>query len=526
MLDTLNLRLEKIPLSETPYFSSAFLDYLVGNSKLKDFVGAFPNLESFGDLIENRNFPKENRPELVRVLKEQYSGLVLSGKLTQNITALKQHDCFTVTTGHQLNIFTGPVYFIYKIVSTIRISTILKEHYPQYDFVPVYWMASEDHDFAEINHFNLFGKEYSWNTPQKGAVGRFDPNGISEILEQLKDCPDFFRDAYTNFKTLADATRSIVNHLFGDLGLVVVDGDHPDLKRMFAPIVKDELLNQSTFQNVLESTEALRKNGYKTLVTPREINLFYLKGEIRERIVKKEARYEVLNTDLTFSEQEILKQVEEHPEYFSPNVVTRTLYQEIILPNLAYVGGPGELNYWMQFKSSFDHYGIPFPLLIPRNNVLVVNKAQSKKFNKLELSSSDLFLSPNELKSTFVARNAKSSLDLESEKDHIGKIFEEIIEKIKMIDGSLTGYIKAEESKALKNLSQIEKRLQKAEERNQEMAINQLMGIKDKLFPNGSLQERHQNFLNFYVNNPQFIEDLMEHLDPFDFQFHVLFEEG
>ncbi len=526
MLDTLNLRLEKIPLSETPYFSSAFLDYLDENPKLKDFVGAFPNPESFGDLIENRNFPADNRAELVRVLNEQYSGLVLSGKLIQNITALKQPSCFTVTTGHQLNIFTGPVYFIYKIVSTIRISKILKEHYPQHEFVPVYWMASEDHDFAEINHFNLFGKEYTWETHQKGAVGRFDPNGISEILDQLKDCPDFFRDAYINCNTLADATRSIVNHLFGDHGLVVVDSDHPDLKRMFAPVIKDELTNQNTFQNVLESTEKLKRNGYKTLVTPREINLFYLKNGLRERIVKKGERYEVLGTDFAFSEQEILTQVEEHPEFFSPNVVLRTLYQETILPNLAYIGGPGELAYWMQFKSSFDHYDIPFPVLFPRNNVLVVNKAQTKKFDKLALSPSDLFLSPNELKSTFVARNAKSSLDLQSEKGRIGKIFEEIIEKIKMIDGSLTGYIKAEESKALKNFDQIEKRLKKAEERNQEMAVNQLMGLKEKLFPNGSLQERHQNFLNFYVNNPQFIEELLEHLDPFDFKFHVLFEEG
>lgn len=526
MLDTLNLRLEKIPLSETPYFSSAFLDYLDENPKLNDFVGAFPDPESFGDLIENRNFPTENRTELVRVLNEQYSGLVLSGKLIQNITALKQPSCFTVTTGHQLNIFTGPVYFIYKIVSTVRISKILKEHYPQHEFVPVYWMASEDHDFAEINHFNLFGKEYTWETHQKGAVGRFDPNGISEILDQLKDCPDCFRDAYTNCNTLADATRSIVNHLFGDHGLVVVDSDHPELKKMFAPVLRDELLHQSTYQNVLESTERLKANGYKTLVKPREINLFYLKNGLRERIVKKGERYEVLGTDLTFTEQEILKQVEEHPEFFSPNVVMRTLYQETILPNLAYIGGPGELTYWMQFKSSFDQYDIPFPILFPRNNVLVVNKAQTKKFNKLELSPSDLFLSSNELKSTFVARNAKSSLDLESEKGRIGKIFEEIIEKIKMIDGSLTGYIKAEESKVLKNFDQIEKRLKKAEERNQEMAINQLMGLKEKLFPNGSLQERHQNFLNFYINNPQFIEELLEHLDPFDFKFHVLFEEG
>ncbi|GJM30103.1 MAG: putative cysteine ligase BshC [Cyclobacteriaceae bacterium] len=526
MIDTLKLKVEKLSLSETGAFTANLLDYLDQNPKLEKFVGSYPSIESFDAAIQNRQFPPESRRSLVKVLNQQYSGLVLSGKLIKNITALKNDQSFTVTTGHQLNIFTGPLFFIYKIVSTIRVCQILKEHYPAYDFVPVYWMASEDHDYAEINHFNLFGKEYRWDCPQHGAVGHFQLDGLSGIIEQIRDCPDFFEDAYLNSSNLAEATRKIVNHLFGDYGLIVLDPDHPDLKSTFSPLMKDELLQQNTFQQVSASTEDIANNGYKTLVSPREINLFYLKEQLRERIVRAEGKYEVLGTDISFTEQQLLDELDQHPERFSPNVIMRTVYQETILPNLAYIGGPGELTYWMQFKSVFDHYQIPFPILIPRNNALVISKSLAKKIDKLELKVADLFLSDQELKSKFIEKNSNATLDLQAEQQQLKLVFEQIHDKIKAIDGSLTGYIKAEENKALKNLHQIEKRLKKAEEQNQEIAVNQLLGVKEKLFPDGNLQERHQNFLNFYINNPQFIEDLMEHLDPFDFSFYVLFENG
>ena len=524
MIDTLKLRIEKIPLSDTSYFSPTFLDYLDQNPKLNEFVGEYPTPEAFKEAMERRNFPADHRSVLVNILNEQYQGLVLSGKLTQNISSLNNPDCFTVTTGHQLNIFTGPLFFIYKIISTINACKVLGEKYPNREFIPVYWMASEDHDFAEINHFNLFGKEYQWDCDQTGAVGRFNLEGISDILDNLKDCPQLFEDAYRNSETLAEATRKIVNQLFGDQGLVIIDPDHTALKTLFSPIIKDELVNQSTYEQVQQSTQTLQAHGYKTLVTPREINLFYIKDGLRERIVRQDERYEILGTEQSFSQQEILQELDNHPERFSPNVVLRTLYQETILPNLAYVGGPGELSYWLQFKSSFDHHNIPFPVLMPRNNVLVVNRSNTKKKMKLGLSTDDLFQSPNELKSTFLERNATSVLDLEAEKKAVNTTYQSIVEKIEAVDKSLTGYVKAEENKALKNLDQIEKRLIKAEERNQEMTISQVLGLKEKLFPNGSLQERNQNFLNFYINNQAFLNDLMALLDPFDFNFQVILE--
>ena len=526
MIETLKLTLEKIPFSKIPHFSSTFLDYVNQDPKLETFIGTFPSVKGFERLIQDRNFPLENRGVLVKALKQQYTDLSPSEQILQNINRLNNENCFTITTGHQLNIFTGPLFFIYKIVSTINACKALKKHYPQYDFVPVYWMASEDHDFAEINHFQLFGRQYQWEREVQGAVGRMNLDGMAGLLDQLNECPDFFRQAYLESKDLAEATLKIVTHLFGDSGLVTIDADIPELKKLFIPVVKDELLNQTAYRCVSDASRQLEEIGYKTLVTPRKINLFYLDHNSRDRIVKKKDQYEVLDKSLSFTKDEILDHLEQHPEAFSPNVVMRTLYQETILPNLAYIGGPGEISYWLQFKSTFDHYEIPFPILIPRNNALVINRSIAGKIKKLDIKIEDLFMDPDQLKAAFVKQNATTTLDLGVQRAQIKNAFQEIGEKIKEVDGSLTGYIRAEENTVLKQMAQIEKRLKKAEEDNQEIAVSQLLGVKDKLFPDGSLQERHQNFLNFYINNTRFIEELLEYLNPFDFNFHVLLDEG
>ncbi|MEO0333515.1 MAG: bacillithiol biosynthesis BshC, partial [Bacteroidota bacterium] len=268
----------------------------------------------------------------------------------------------------------------------------------------------------------------------------------------------------------------------------------------------------------------LEKIDYKTQVFPREINLFYLRDGSRQRIVEENGKFQVLNTNYTFSEEEILQELEEYPERFSPNVILRPLYQEVILPNLAYIGGPSELSYWLQLKPIFDHYKIAFPILMPRNFALVINKTNAKKLQKVEIPIEDLFLDTQSLVKKFVEDNAEANISLKEEKAALAQVFEKIKEKARAVDGSLEGFIGSEANGSFKSLSNIEKRLKKAEEQNQETSVKQLEGLKEKLFPGGSLQERKENFLNFYINNPSFIEELLEVLSPFDFQFHILNE--
>jgi bacillithiol biosynthesis cysteine-adding enzyme BshC len=518
-----HMHCQPLPLASTGAFPPLFLDYISQKAHLQPFYGQFPVIENFEKQLKQKaTFEPRHREVLVQALEKQYAHL--SSK--PDFSVLGQENTFTVTTGHQLNIFTGPLYVIYKIVTTINLSRQLKAAYPDYNFVPVYWMATEDHDFEEISYFNLFGKKYTWQTQQKGAVGRMNPRELGEALKILPERLPIFEKAYLKHDNLADAVRCYMHDLFGHEGLVCIDGDDAELKRLFLPIIEDELMLSTAYRLVKNTTEQIESFGYHTQITPREINFFYLADGMRERIVREGDKYQVLNTDLKFSENEILDLARQHPEQFSPNVVLRPLYQEIILPNLAYIGGPSEVPYWMQLKGVFDHFNVPFPLLLPRNFALYINSASRKRAEKLGVTVENLFWDDVRLRKSFVEKTSTVSLELTQEKQAIEQIFNDILRKAITIDKTLEGAVNAERVKVINTLENVEKRLQKAEERNHETEVNQLLGLKSKLFPSGGLQERSENFLNFYLNDSTFIQRLLDSFNPLDFQFNVLTEEG
>jgi bacillithiol biosynthesis cysteine-adding enzyme BshC len=514
----------RLPLAETGQFSPIFLDYINQEAALTDFYGLPPKLENFRKQIDLKSagFSLEYRKVLVKAFEGQYGNINLTTREKANINALQEANTFTVTTGHQLNIFSGPLYFIYKILTAVKACEQLRKAYPEHQFVPVYWMASEDHDLAEIQHFNLFGKKYTWETDQQGAVGRMAPNGLAQLAQDLPEPAPLFEKAYAEESTLANATRRFVHELYGHYGVLTLDADSPELKKLFIPVLQEELLEQSSEPLVKQQSARLDELNYKSQVFPRPINLFYLKDNIRERIEQVDNSWQVLNTDISFSEEELKKELENHPERFSPNVVLRPLYQEWILPNLAYVGGPGEFAYWLQLKPFFDHYQVPFPILLPRQFAIILAKVQESRREKLNLSMADLFKDSHELKLRIVKENSDNELSLASDKEALAKAYQIILDKALAIDGSLKGFIGAEESKAQKGLDNIEKRLKKAEEQKHETELKQLESLLAKLFPNGSLQERSDNFLNFYLNDPKFIERLHGVFDAFALEFNVL----
>lgn len=514
--------LGKIPFNKTNSFSQSFIDYTEGKEALTGFYNRLPSIENFGLQIEEKNFNIKNREVLSEVLTKQYDGFEQSEATAQNIKLLKAGTTFTVTTGHQLNIFTGPLYFIYKILTVINACKALKKQYPTYDFVPVYWMASEDHDFEEISYFRFNGKKFSWKTNQTGAVGRFDPKSLQPIFDEIINMPDFFKEAYLKKKTLAEAGRHYVNALFGNEGLVVVDADNTELKKLLQPVMFDDIFKHSANDLVTETSSQLDKAGYKTQVFPREINFFYLKGNVRSRIVKQDNKFHVLDTEIHFTEFELREEIEKHPERFSPNVVLRPLYQEMILPNLAYVGGPSELIYWLQLKEVFTHFETPFPILMPRNFAGVISPNIQRKIEKSGLSFEDIFKAEETLIQEKVKENSTNQLALNQELSQLQSIFAEILNVAKPIDITLEKLVGAEKKRAENSIEKIEKKLLKAEKRNQEVLVNRISAIKENLFPGGSPQERKDNFLNFYLSDPAFIQNCLENLDAFDFQFHLI----
>jgi len=507
----------------TGLFSPLFLDYLDQKEATSALYRVFPSLQNFRYLLDTRQFDSNNRAVLVEVLKAQYQELENKKAVNKNIDLLARENTFTVTTGHQLNLMTGPLYFIYKIVSTINLAKKLRKEYPDVNIVPIYWMASEDHDFEEINHFLFDGKKYSWQTDQQGAVGEFTlDNGLQCLLAEMPFIPDFFREAYRDSANLANAVRKYVDYLFGEEGLVVVDANDSRLKALFAPVIKDEMMHQRANRLVQEQNEKLEKLGYKPQIFPREINFFYLLEGLRERIVYKDDTYQVMNTEIVWTHEALMEELDQFPERFSPNVVMRPLFQEFILPNVAYLGGPAEVAYWFQLTGVFDYYKVDFPAVMPRNFAVIVPNVLKRKIEKLGLTKEDIFKPIDQLRISYTLDHAEEDLSLSDEKEAWDKLLDQVAEKAGKNDPTLVTSTMAAKVRGLKIMEQLAKKLRKAEEVKHSTAIQQLKEIKEVLFPGGVPQERKLNFLNFYLENPNFIQQLLQHLDPLDFKVVVL----
>ncbi|MEL6916802.1 MAG: bacillithiol biosynthesis cysteine-adding enzyme BshC [Bacteroidota bacterium] len=526
-----------IPFKETGYFSKLICDYLEEKTQLQAFYNRFPSLENFKGQIDEKkiNYPKKNRAVLSQALERQYKTSTVSKSTQRNISILKDDNTFTVVTGHQLNLFTGPLYFLYKIISTINLTKELKKTYPEYNFVPVYWMATEDHDFEEINCFNFKGKKLQWNHTASGAVGKLPTKTLDAIYEAFSITlgtsrnadvlKQLFSEAYLKHQYLTDATRYLANELFGAYGLVIVDGDDHDLKRLLIPFAKKDIFENSAFTKVTETVSELSKlpENYGIQVNPREINYFYLIDGLRGRIVEQDGKYAVDGHNISWKKNELLKELDAFPERFSPNVISRPLYQEVLLPNLCYIGGGGELAYWMELKSSFDAMEITFPMLLLRNSALVIREKQVDKIKKLHLKIEDLFLGQSSFINKKIREISNVDIDFSPQKTYLEDQFKELYTLAGQTDASFLGAVKAQEVKQKKGLDHLEKRLLKAQKRKLKDHVVRMTDIQNDLFPNQSLQERSLNFSELYLEYGQeLISYLFDALQPLSMEFAIL----
>ncbi|BAO76765.1 bacillithiol biosynthesis cysteine-adding enzyme BshC [Winogradskyella sp. PG-2] len=526
-----------IPFRETNYFSDFICDYLDEKPKLKPLYNRFPAIGNFEAQIEEKLHSEivrePYRKVLVDVLTKQYSQINTSELTLQNIENLNSENTFTITTGHQLNLFTGPLYFLFKIISAINLTKQLKTSYPNYNFVPVYWMASEDHDFDEINYFNFRGKKIQWNSNQSGAVGHFNTEGLDAVFEVVsaefglgknaEQLKKWFKDAYLQHNNLANATRYLANELFGKHGLVILDSDHKDLKRLFIPNIEKELVEQIGFNEVSKTNSSLEDLGLKIQVNPREINFFYLDKDLRERIVFEDNLFKVNNTNISWSKSELLKHLDEMPERFSPNVIMRPLYQEVILPNLCYIGGGGEMIYWLQLKSNFKVHNVTFPMLLLRNSVLVKTKKQTSKLENLNISDKDLFLKRSSFINKKVRKISNVDIDFSKQLKYLEQQFEDLYKLAEQTDKSFIGAVKAQEVKQLKGIEHLEKRLLKAQKKKLADQISRCTELQEQLFPNQSLQERNTNFSELYLEyGDSLIDELIKLLEPLNGEFTII----
>ena len=367
----MDCKADKLSYRQTNYFSKIVLDYLDQASSLQPFYNFPPTTDGIKKTIEQRKKIPVDRKLLAEELKKQYAAINTDNKVKENIEALLSENTFTITTAHQPNIFTGPLYFLYKIIHAIKLAENLNESVAGHKFVPVYYMGSEDADIDELGHIYLDGEKLSWATKQTGAVGRMKVDkDLLKIIEKMegqlwaephgKEVIELIKQSYKEGDTIQSSTFRLVNALFGKYGLIVLIPDNAALKSRMIDVFTDDLLQQQP-SSIVSSTSAKLSEIYKVQANPREINLFYLKDNIRERIEVKSDKYEVLNTAISFSKDELLAELNDHPERFSPNVILRGLFQETILPNIVFIGGGGELAYWLQLKELFAHYKVSYP---------------------------------------------------------------------------------------------------------------------------------------------------------------------
>jgi bacillithiol biosynthesis cysteine-adding enzyme BshC len=526
---------EQVAYPLTGYFSSLVSDYLEANQKLAPFYTHAPSIDGAMAAMVARDLFNTPRLVLVNALNKQYETVKATDLVTANIQSLAKSKTYTVTTAHQPNLFTGPLYFIYKIAHTIALSRSLNKQIPEANFVPVYYMGSEDADLEELGFVNIGGQKLVWQTKQTGAVGRMLVD--VELLSLIKLIEgqigvsvhgiawvNLLKQSFTIGKTIAQATLEIVHHLFGAYGLVVVQPDSPDLKSLFTSVIEKELTTGFS-NNAVQQTIKNLSVHYKVQAAGRAINLFYLQGNKRERIVQTDAGYEVTALGLSFTKDQILADVQNNPANYSPNVILRGVFQETILPNIAFIGGGGELAYWLELKQVFADAAVPFPVLLLRNSFLLVPAKQALQLQKMHINTVNLFKGrPQVIIDSFVKANSVHHLQINTQMAAIEAQYTLIKEQAAAIDASLVDHIEALSHKQAQKLLQVQKKMLRAEKRKYEAEQQQITKIMEQLFPGGSLQERTENIADWYkIYGTHFVRAIVENSDDFSKGFTLLY---
>ncbi len=523
-----------LPCEETGYFSRLVTDYLKNSPEISNFYTYRPTEEGLNQAIADRpNYPVD-REVLTRVLAKQYQQLLMHEKVAENLTLLKLDNTFTVCTAHQPNLMTGYLYFVYKILHAVKLAAELKAKHPDKNFVPVYYMGSEDNDLEELGVFRFRGNKYRWDgNGQTGAVGRMVTDGLDKIIKDIfqlfgpqgKNCEQLKKvitSSYIQHDTIGAATQYLVNELFGHYGLIVLDPDEADFKRIFIPEMKVELLLQESYPIIAGQISDLEKH-YKIQAHPRAINLFYLDNQVRERIEKNGDKWIVLNTAKEWNEAELLAELNEHPERFSPNVMLRGLFQEKILPDVAFIGGGAEVAYWMQLKKLFTHYNGFLPVIYLRQSIMFMDAAAVKLTEQLDLKNIDLFKPTTKLEEEYVVAHTTNQLEVNEERKQLETILTAIKLKAIAIDATLAGSLEASLHRIQKQVLNLEKKMLRAEKKKMDVQLARIGKLKNMLFPGGGLQERIDNFLELYLDHgPEIFDTILEGTNAMECKFLII----
>lgn len=529
MLSTMHI--EHLPLGETGYFTQLVADYVSRDSFFTPLIQSFPLPSQMEKAFGEKEKQAINRANLVSVLRAQYAKLPHNDIALQQIESLSKNTTFTVCTAHQPILFLGPLYVIYKTVHAIQLARQLNQQFPDKHVVPVFYMGTEDHDIDEIARCSFQGEQFSWEPKQGGACGRMITSGMDDLLARYQrywnnNIPSesawiaALKHAYDGKKTLAEATRYLLHSLFGETGLLVLDADSPVLKSSFIPVMNEELFGTNATTRIQTDINRLQSR-YHAQAYPRKINLFYLNESGRYRLEKEATFFVALGTSLRWTSDELKHELHQFPERFSPNVILRPLYQETILPNIAFIGGGGELAYWLQLKANFDYFKVAFPVLFLRNSLLYVSASQRKKMQQKKLSIPDLFM-PIDRWLNEQVQDADLIQQWKETAQSLQDTLQHYCEQISNNQPDYLNSVQAHQAKINRILQRIEQKTKAYEKRKLSDLKHGFESLQNQLFPGKSLQERVENgpFLIKEIGD-KWLHVLMEVQDPYSETFTV-----
>lgn len=540
-----------IPYSSLPSYSDLFLTYINNFDSLrKYFEFDFRSDEDFLKCIELK---KENyltgknffRSDICDILKEQNTNFNSSEKTFDNIQLLNDRHTFAVVTGQQLGLLSGPYYTILKAINTIQLSEKLNQKFDEYNFVPVFWLESDDHDFTEINNINIITKENELKNIkyfEKGVESEkyLKPTGniildefIGEFINSIKESfntTDFseslfsiMEEAYkpgTNVKT---AFARFLNSIIKDSGLVFVDPSDVKIKNYLKPIFETELRTSPQVCEKVINTSVELEEKFSVQVKPKAINLFYIHEGNRYLLEPREDDiFALKHSRQKFSKDELFGILESNPERFSWNVVTRPVCQDYLLPTVAYIAGPSEISYFAQFKEVYNFFNVTMPVIFPRTSVTVIENRVKSFLEKYGLEFNELF-DEKELNKKLLRNLSEVSSDqiFSDLKQELTGVFYTYEKELSRIDSNQTESFAKRNKQFLESLDVAREKFLTAQTKQSEIITNQLKKVLINVYPDNVLQERILNisyFLNKY--GMEFVSRLMNEIkvDKFEHQ--------
>jgi len=503
-------------------FSSLFTDYVSDYGKVQQYYGGnFREEAHWKSLIKRVSERPIDRSALVQILANQNKSFHCGVRTLAHIDSLLNDNAVAVVTGQQVGLFTGPLYTIYKTLTTLKLVDELGTRFPEFIFVPVFWLEGEDHDYEEVNSVNLVNTsnevatfEYQLRTPSSetnlGAVGKIEfDDGIVQLFEAIDQSLiqtefkpkvlDLFRTAYQKGMSFNRAFAHLMNVLLENSGLVFLDPNDVEVKRLLAPLFQRELSETPKFcQLVIDQSAELEKQ-YHAQVKPKPLNLFFFHHGGRYLLEPRADGYSLKGTRQHLTREFVQQAAVQSPELFSPNVVLRPICQDWLLPTVAYVGGPSEVAYFAQLKTLYREAQIPMPAIYPRASVTIVEEKVEIVLERFSLSLMDLFQDIELVKSRVAGQMAQLNIDelFASTLLSFQELFEQIKEPLQSIDPTLLGALENTTRKIEGQIAGLKEKAVGAQKRRHEVALRQIDKAANLVFPHSHFQERELNVLYF-----------------------------